>query len=171
MIRPLRLTVLLAVVASVVSVTAVLIGFRVITGPHLGFLAVKDGFFTGPDRFAVLAGVGAVCLGQLAPLRLRVGASAVQMAWGGAAIIVACVWLPAALVPVSVLVGVTIAHVARSIFTVRRPANAVLFNVAQLTVAGCLATTVVTAINPSYDVRLTVRTVVALCAGAVAWFA
>ncbi len=171
MIRPTRLTVLLAVVASAVTATALLIGFRVITGPHLGFLAIKNGFFTGPDRFAVLAGVAAISLGQLAPLRLRVGTSAVQMAWGEAAIIVACVWLPAALVPVSVLVGVTIAHVARSIFTVRRPANAVVFNIVQLTVAGCLATVAVTAINPSYDVHLDLRTVAALCAGAAAWFA
>src|SRR5690348_10173570 len=126
MIRPTRLTALLAVVASVVTAATMLVGFRVITAPHLDVLAIKDGFFTGPDRFAVLAGVGAICLGQLAPLRLRVGTGAVQMAWGEAAIIVACVWLPIALVPVSVLVGVTIAHVARSIFITRRPANAVV---------------------------------------------
>ena len=171
MIRPMRLTALLAVIASVVVVAGVLIGFRVISGPQLDFLAVENGFFVGRDRFAVLAGVAAVTLGQLAPLRLRVGTSAVQMAWGEAAIIVACVWVPAALVPVSVLVGVTIAHVARSIFMVRRPVNAVVFNIVQLTVAGCLATAVVTAINQSYELHLDVHTIVALCAGAVAWFA
>jgi diguanylate cyclase (GGDEF)-like protein len=171
MSRPTRLTVLLSVIAAVVVVAGLLIGFRVISEPHLDFLAIQDDFFRGPHRFAILAGVAAISLGQLAPLRLRVGASAVQMAWGEAAIIVACVWLPAALVPVSVLVGVTIAHVARSIFAVRRPANAVVFNIVQLTVAGCLATAAVTAINPSYEVRLDAHTIVALCAGAVAWFA
>src|SRR5690349_11845545 len=152
MIRPTRLTALLAVVATLVA------------------LAVDDGFYTGPDRLGLLAGVAAVCFGQLAPLRLRVGASSIQMAWGEAAIIVACVWLPAAFVPAAVLVGVTIAHVARSIFMTRRPAIDVVFNIAQLTVAGCIATAAITAINPSYEVRLDVHTVVALCAGAVAWF-
>jgi diguanylate cyclase (GGDEF)-like protein len=171
MIRPTRLTAILALVATLAAVFGVLAGLRLIHAPHLGVLAVEDGFFTGPERIGLLAGVAAICLGQLAPLRLRVGANSIQMAWGEAAIIVACVWLPAAFVPAAVLVGVTIAHVARSIFMTRRSAIDVIFNIAQLTVAGCLATAAVTAINPSYDVRLDVHTIVALCTGAAAWFA
>src|SRR5690242_6337846 len=118
MTRPIRLTVLLAGVASVATAVALLIGFRVLTGPPLAFLAIKDGSFTGPHRSAGLPGVPAARRGQRFSLRLRVAASAVQVAWGKTAINVASVWLPASLVPASVMVGTAIAHVARSIFTI-----------------------------------------------------
>ncbi|GAA0730003.1 hypothetical protein GCM10010199_44890 [Dactylosporangium roseum] len=123
---------------------------------------------------AVLAGLGVVVLAQIAGLRVRAGEGHARLAWGEAAIVVVCASLPAALVPLVVLVGVGISHTLLRAVDARagrrRHLRDLLFSVSALTVAGTLAAIVTAIVHPPYDRPLEPRTIAALCAGAIVYY-
>ncbi|GAA2612593.1 hypothetical protein GCM10010399_49380 [Dactylosporangium fulvum] len=122
----------------------------------------------------MLAGLGVVALAQIAGLRVRAGEGHARLAWGEAAIVVVCASLPAALVPLVVLVGVGISHTLLRAVDARagrrRGLRDLIFSVSALTVAGTLAATVAAIVHPPYDRPLEPRTIAALCAGATVYY-
>jgi predicted signal transduction protein with EAL and GGDEF domain len=166
--RTARLTALLVAAAATVVACGLLIGLEVFRLPALAPFAI-DTEFAAEAPLPILLAIGVIALAQLTPLRVRAGGGNVRMAWGEAAIVVACALIPATLVPAAVLIGVASSHLALSLTGQRRKAVDLIFGIAALTVAGGAATVAVTAINPSYDVRLEARVVVALCVGALVY--
>ncbi len=156
---PARLTAAVASAAAVSVVAAALLTAR---------LDVSGGVLA-----AVAAGFGVVALAQLARLRVRAGAGHATLAWGEAAMVVLCVNLPPATIPLVVLAGVAVSHAILRVVDARagraRTLRDLLYSVSALTVAGSLATVTTVLVTPVHDVPLTPRGIVALCAGALVY--
>ncbi|GAB3863490.1 hypothetical protein GCM10027610_110260 [Dactylosporangium cerinum] len=161
---PVRLTAAVASAAAVSVVLAVLLtaGF-----PANRYAASQD------VLAAVAAGFGVVVIAQLARLRVRAGAGHATLAWGEAAMVVLCVNLPPAVIPLVVLAGVGVSHAVLRVVDARagrvRSARDLLYSVSALTVAGSLAALTTVLVQPVHDVPLTTRGVLALCAGALVY--
>ncbi|WP_327008276.1 bifunctional diguanylate cyclase/phosphodiesterase [Dactylosporangium sp. NBC_01737] len=165
---PARLT---AAVASAAAVSAVLAAALA-----AGFPATSYGVTLSAELLgAVAAGLGVVALAQLARLKVRAGPGQATLAWGEAAMVVLCVNLPPALIPLVVLAGVGVSHAVLRVVDARagrvRSARDLLYSVSALTVAGSLAVVGTVLVQPVHDVPLTPRGIVALCAGALVYCA
>jgi diguanylate cyclase len=170
--RSTRLIVWLSVAATLVTAAGLALGLRFIHLSPLAVLAAPDDF-AARAPLAVLGAIGAVAIAQAAALRVRVGDGSVKLAWGEAAIVVAWVWLPGGLVPAAILVGATIGHAALTVMSRnsphRRTAGDLLYGIAVLTFAAGLGTAVVTAIAPTYEVRLDPHSIFALTVASFAY--
>jgi diguanylate cyclase (GGDEF)-like protein len=157
---PARLT---AAVASAAAISVVVSAFLTATAVELS---------AGLSR-AVAAGFGVMLLAQLARLKVRAGAGHANLAWGEAAMVVLCVNLPAATVPLVVLAGVAVSHTVLRAVDARagrvRTRRDLLYSVSALTVAGALAAATTALVRPVHDVPLTPEGIVALCAGALVY--
>ncbi|MET7417674.1 bifunctional diguanylate cyclase/phosphodiesterase [Dactylosporangium sp. NPDC005555] len=127
---------------------------------------------TGPVG-AVAASLGLVIVAQLARLKVRAGAGQAAFAWGEAAIVVLCVNLPPAMIPLVVLAGAAVSHTVLRAVDARagrvRSLRDLLYTVAALTVAGGLAAVTTALVAPVHDAPLTPRGVLALSAGALVY--
>jgi diguanylate cyclase (GGDEF)-like protein len=115
-----------------------------------------------------------IALGQLARVRLRIGADTVELGWGEAAMIVAAALAPAYWVPVLMAIGVALKHVVVWLTGDPRTPVKMLYNVQTLTVAatvGVLATAALTQMlgRPTSGPMQTETNMVALIAGALAY--
>ncbi|GAA3201598.1 putative bifunctional diguanylate cyclase/phosphodiesterase [Dactylosporangium siamense] len=161
---PARLTAAVASAAAVSVVLAALLTAGLPTTPY----AASQGVLA-----AVAAGFGVVVIAQLARLRVRAGAGHATLAWGEAAMVVLCVNLPPAVIPLVILAGVGVSHAVLRVVDARagrvRSARDLLYSVSALTVAGSLAALTTVLVQPVHDVPLTTRGVLALCAGALVY--
>jgi GGDEF domain-containing protein len=163
-----RLTAVFVAAAATVTAGALLIGFRVVEAPFASRLVIHD--VSGILLLASLAAAaGVIAIGRMSALRVRVGDGNVRLAWGEAAIIIVCAWLPPALVPAAVLLGVAVGQAVLSRLGASRRRDFLAFNVAGLTIAGAAAALVVTAIYPAYYAGLDLPALIALCVGAVTY--
>jgi diguanylate cyclase (GGDEF)-like protein len=161
---PARLTAAVASAAAVSVVLAALLTAGFPANPY----AASRGVLA-----AVAAGFGVVVIAQLARLRIRAGAGHATLAWGEAAMVVLCVNLPPAVIPLVILAGVGASHAVLRVVDARagrvRSARDLLYSVSALTVAGSLATLTTVLVQPVHDVPLTSRGILALCAGALVY--
>ena len=164
-IRPTRVAATLAVAASLTTAGSLSIATGLVE-PPLDRLAP-----TGADvGLPALLLVAVVAVSQLALLRVRVGGGEARVAWGEAAIVILCVSLPPSLVGPVVLVGVAIAQAALHVFDTRRGMVRAVHNVSALTLAGTAAALTSALLGPTYGAGLDWPVVLAVCAGAVAYF-
>src|SRR5690349_18867860 len=82
----------------------------------------------------LLLGAVLVAAAQLAMLRVRVGTGTVGLAWGESAIVVLCVLVPLAWIPLVTVVGVGVARVVQALRS-RRPVREMAYGVGVLTLA------------------------------------
>jgi len=169
-----RLSVIVAATAGLFVVAGVLLGTGVARmwwpGLRLDALGLP-GLDHPPPLNVLAAGVAIVAAGQLARVTVRVTTSSIVFAWGEAAIVLLCALLPAPWIPLTMLVGIGIAHVLMHLLKRhRRPWPKLVLNVLSLTVAGSVAAIVANAVTPTYQPNVAKPSViVALCMAAVGY--
>jgi len=118
---------------------------------------------------AILAATGVNALAQLLLLWIRTGSTKLGFAWGEAAVILSCYWLPAGFVPAVVLAGVLTARTVQIAVGRYTGVMRALANAASLSVAAAVAAAVALlgGVEPNHQLR--VGTAVALAASGVVY--
>ncbi|GAA4450866.1 hypothetical protein GCM10023170_037200 [Phytohabitans houttuyneae] len=129
---------------------------------------VPDGGDLSPLARAGIA-VGVMGLGQLARLRFRVGAGAVNVTWGEAAFIVGLYLAPAQWLPAATLVGTFLAWLLLTFLSDRRSPLEILHVAGSLTVAVAAGALATRAVADPLDARLTPVLAGALALGSLAY--
>jgi diguanylate cyclase (GGDEF)-like protein len=156
--------------AIVVAGIGALIGARILdTGVSWLSVPAPGGSWLGAlGWLAAAAGVTAVA--QLAMLRVRVGSGSVGLAWGESAVVVLCVLLPAAWIPLATLLGVGLARGIRTVRDDKRSFSAALWGVSVLVLAAGAGGALANLVTDVYGAReLTPRVAVALCLAAATY--
>jgi diguanylate cyclase (GGDEF)-like protein len=150
-------------IALVFALAGVLVGSGVV---HIDIAALTQ---PAPGLGWLAIGVGVVAASQLAQLRVRVGSGAVGLAWGESAIVILCVLLPAAWLPVVILLGVALARAIQALRDEGKKFSASLWGIGMLTLAGGVAAVLGNLLVVPYKHDLTPRVAVSLCLAAAGY--